>query len=136
LGSGPGSGTPANRTPKKPDTGPDWQSSDPFSGSTGNGVHAHGKFVGLGLFFKTGQKEGHKNLQNSGPVRATDFRKGDWMWVGLKRALLDLRFAGCVEQSGRSGYGRAGPSPGFCRLEEIARVDEHIRPFPDDRVNR
>ena len=51
-----------------------------FSGSTGNGVHAHGKFVNLGLFFKTGQNEGHKNLQNSGPVRAMVFRRGWNTW--------------------------------------------------------
>jgi hypothetical protein len=38
----------------------------PFSGSTGSDVHAHGENAVLPLFFKTGQKEGHLNLQYSG----------------------------------------------------------------------
>jgi len=48
----------------------------PFSGSTGNGVHAHGKYGNFGLFSKTGQNTGYVNLQYSGPVRAALFRMG------------------------------------------------------------
>jgi hypothetical protein len=66
----------------------------PFSGSTGNDVHAHGRNGIFGLFSKTGQKEGHFNLHDSGPVRATVFRRGYCMGEGLKRALLAPRFAG------------------------------------------
>ena len=66
----------------------------PFSGSTGNDVHAHGRNGISGVFSKTGQKEGHFNLQYSGPVRATVFRRGYCMWVGLKWALLASRLTG------------------------------------------
>lgn len=48
----------------------------PFSGSTGNDVHAHGRNGISEVFSKTGQKEGHSNLHDSGPVRATVFRRG------------------------------------------------------------
>jgi hypothetical protein len=46
------------------------------------------KSFNLGLLFKTGQNEGHKNLQNSGPVRATVFRMGWNTWQGERRVLL------------------------------------------------
>ena len=38
----------------------------PFSGSTGNGVHAHGKNGILPLFYKTDWKQGILNLHYSG----------------------------------------------------------------------
>jgi hypothetical protein len=69
----------------------------PFSGSTGNCVHAHGKYCYLRLFFKTGQKEGHFNLQNSGPVRAACFRMGWNTWGRERMALWALRLAGSEE---------------------------------------
>jgi hypothetical protein len=66
----------------------------PFSGSTGNDVHAHGRNGISGMFSKTGQKEGHLNLQYSGPVRATVFRRGCCMGEGVKRAILAPGLAG------------------------------------------
>ena len=60
----------------------------PFSGSTGNDVHAHGKYGNFGLFFKIGQNQGLLNLQNSGPVRDALFRMGWNTWQWQKRPLL------------------------------------------------
>ena len=60
----------------------------PFSSSTGNRVHAHGKSFNLRLFFKTGKNTGRLNLQYSGPVRAALFRTGWNTWQGQKRPLL------------------------------------------------
>lgn len=43
----------------------------------------------------------------------------------------------CFVEPGEGIKGRGvGPGLGFYRIEEIARVDEHVRAFPDDRVNR
>ena len=45
----------------------------PFSGSTGTGVHAHGKVVDFALFLKTDRKLGCLNLQYSGLFSADRF---------------------------------------------------------------
>ena len=60
----------------------------PFSGSTGNDAHAHGKNGGLPLFSRTAQKEGHLNLQYSGLYFAPVFRRCWRRGEGQKTALL------------------------------------------------
>jgi len=58
----------------------------PFSGSTGSDVHAHGENAVSPLFFKTGQKEGHLNLQYSGLSFAPCFPEVLVVGAGVKKA--------------------------------------------------
>jgi len=60
--------------------------------------------------------------------------------VGLKkppgsarRKQQDFR---SVEPGERAGHRGIGPGPGLDRIEEVARMHEHIGLFPDDNVNR
>jgi hypothetical protein len=122
----------------------------PFSGSTGNGVHAHGKYHNLRFFSKTGQKQGHLNLQNSGPVWAACFRRGWNTWQGERKALLPFavfpqlyphrHFTPDLSRGVCRRFIRLprdiGPGLGLYRVKKVAGMDKHIRPFSDDDVNR
>ena len=46
------------------------------------------------------------------------------------------RDPGFVKPGERVEHGRVGPGLGLDRIEEVARVDEHVGLFPDDHVNR
>jgi hypothetical protein len=66
-------GTPADQYYSGPFTGSVCQSGDPEFLSTGNNVHASGKYPDIALFWQIGRFNPRLNLQNSGLVLAPIF---------------------------------------------------------------